>query len=191
MKRDLTLLSAFMIFSFISMGYVDAKDRYVHGRSVYARALYDCAKWWFRLGDITKSNGKWKNSGDLAMELGHKSPDYIRRWLKNPMKMYPHVNCEVGRFYSRDEVEDLILYLRRYANNPPVWPVLEIKKLRPVPIKLVNVHDMLRRRFRTLQKIRMLRSGAGNTRIRTPKGARTPTVDRSVKASPAAAGAGR
>ena len=175
----------FIIFSFISMGYTEARDRYAHGRSVYARALYDCAKWWYRLGDITKSNGQWKNSGDLAMELGRKSPEYIRRWLKNPMKMYPHVNCDVGRFYSREEVDDLILYLRRYANEPPKWPVLQRPELKPVPIRLVNVHAMLRRRYRILQQIRKIRSLGGNNRVRKPAGTSAPAVDRSVTARPA------
>ena len=62
----------FLLLSLILLASPAAANlgRYQRGNAVYREKLAECAMWWYRLGDITKSTGKRINSGDLALELG-------------------------------------------------------------------------------------------------------------------------
>ncbi len=142
--------------------------RYQRGDAVYKEKLAECAMWWYRLGDITKSSGKRVNSGDLALELGRLDELQIRQWLADPMSVGPRVNCRPGTFTTERQVQDLIHYLKRRATNPVVIPVITHEPMKRTSIRLLRTQAVLRERLRAREEIRRMNRGASPGRITAP-----------------------
>ena len=137
--------------------------RYQRGNLVYKEKLAECAMWWHRLGDITKSTGKRINEGDLAVELGKLPERDIRRWLANPMSVGPKVNCRPGTFSTERQVQDLMHYLKRRATNPVVKPVIKRQPLKRTTIRIMRTHAVARERLKVREEIRLMNEEAGQS----------------------------
>jgi len=142
--------------------------RYQRGDAVYKEKLAECAMWWHRLGDITKSSGKRLNTGDLAMELGRLDELQIRQWLADPMSVGPKVNCRPGTFTTERQVQDLIHYLKRRATNPVVVPVITHEPMKRTTIRLLRTQAVLRERLRAREEIRKINRQSPTHRITAP-----------------------
>lgn len=154
MKHTTWLFGFLVIFlAFPSMANL---GRYQRGNAVYREKLSECAMWWYRLGDITKSNGKRMNSGDLALELGKLSETEIRQWLADPLSVGPRVNCTVGKFTTERQVQDLIHYLQRRAQDPVQKPVMTHEPLKRSTIRLLRTQAVVRERIRVREEIRQM-----------------------------------
>lgn len=151
----------FLLLSLILLASPAAANlgRYQRGNAVYREKLAECAMWWYRLGDITKSTGKRINSGDLALELGKLSEAEIRQWLADPLSVGPRVNCRVGTFTTERQVQDLIHYLKRRALNPVEAPVITHEPLKRSTIRLLRTQAIVRERMKTREEIRRMNRG--------------------------------
>ncbi|MDA3864659.1 MAG: hypothetical protein PF689_12415 [Deltaproteobacteria bacterium] len=130
------------------------RGRYQSGSVVYKRKMWRCAMWWRRLGDISKSDGtRLRRGTDLALELGKMNKLEFKRWLINPSSIHPKVNCNPGPFHSEREIDDLLYYFHRRANNPPKKPILKPKPLRRTRIRLYRTMKRMRERLKTIKKI--------------------------------------
>jgi len=134
--------------------------RYQRGNAVYKEKLAECAMWWYRLGDITKSTGRRVNGGDLALELGRLDERQIRQWLSDPLSVGPKVNCRPGTFTTERQVQDLIHYLQRRATNPVVVPVITHEPMKRTSIRLLRTQAVLRERLKVREEIRLMNKGA-------------------------------
>ena len=140
------------------------RGRFIKGKRIYNHKLASCAMWWRRLGDIKKSNGtRLKNNTELYQELGKMSPRKIKMWLGNPQHYYPRVNCRTGHFYTSREVDDLIYFIKRKANNPPKKPLIKRTPFIKSRIKLVKTMKLHRERLKTLKQIRKWLPKYGNS----------------------------
>ncbi|MBU1068505.1 hypothetical protein KJ975_02960 [Myxococcota bacterium] len=150
-------LSFILLLALVAPGTAAANNgRYQRGNAVYKEKLTECAMWWYRLGDITKSSGKRINTGDLALELGRLDEAQIRQWLADPMSIGPRVNCIPGPFTTNRQVMDLIHYLQRRATNPVVIPVITHEPMKRTTIRLLRSQSILRERMRVREEIRLM-----------------------------------
>ncbi|MBU1244163.1 hypothetical protein KKD52_05800 [Myxococcota bacterium] len=156
-------LSFILLLALVAPGTAAANNgRYQRGNAVYKEKLTECAMWWYRLGDITKSSGTRINTGDLALELGRLDEAQIRQWLADPMSIGPRVNCRPGPFTTERQVMDLIHYLQRRATNPVVIPVITHEPMKRTTIRLLRSQSILRERLRVREEIRRM-NGTGGT----------------------------
>ena len=148
------------------------RGRYLKGYTVYKYNLGRCSHLWWKFGDITKSNGKIiKSKNSLAQVLGKLPTSVIRKWIADPMSVYPHVNCKPAPFRTETEISDLIYYLRRTAFNPPKKPhIVRVPFIRS-KIRLVKTQKLLRERLRVLQNIKKWRFDITQTgrKVKTSK----------------------
>ncbi len=166
MKYALTFL---FLLSWILPGTAGANfGRYQRGNAVYKEKLAECAMWWYRLGDITKSTGKRINTGDLAMELGRLDEAQLRQWLADPMSIGPKVNCRPGPFTTERQVQDLIHYLVRRATNPVVIPVITHEPMKRTTIRLLRSQAVIRERMKVREEIRLMNNKSGR-RLSAPE----------------------
>jgi len=166
MKYALTFL---FLLSWILPGTAGANNgRYQRGNAVYKEKLAECAMWWYRLGDITKSTGKRINTGDLAMELGRLDEAQLRQWLADPMSIGPKVNCRPGPFTTERQVQDLIHYLVRRATNPVVIPVITHEPMKRTTIRLLRSQAVIRERMKVREEIRLMNNKSGR-RLSAPE----------------------
>jgi hypothetical protein len=148
----LFLFSGITLFPMRSFGIV---GRYQKGNIVYREKLSSCAMWYRRLGDISKSNGKWLKRGpDLAKDLGKYPKKYILKWLANPRGVSPKVNCRIKRLTTKREVSDLIHYMKRRALNPPKKTKIVRKPFKRSKIRLLRTRIILRKRIKTWKDIK-------------------------------------
>lgn len=158
MKHVLSLL---ILLTLVVPGAAAGNNgRYQRGNAVYKEKLAECAMWWYRLGDITKSSGKRVNAGDLALELGRLEDAQIRQWLADPMSIGPKVNCRPGPFTTERQVQDLIHYLQRRATNPVVVPVITHEPMKRTTIRLLRSQAVIRERMRVREEIRRMNGTA-------------------------------
>ncbi|MBU1240302.1 hypothetical protein KJ865_11400, partial [Myxococcota bacterium] len=60
MRYITSFLLIFVASTFLQTAVAQATHGpYIKGRTAYRMRLSRCAMWWRRLGDYTKSNGKW------------------------------------------------------------------------------------------------------------------------------------
>ena len=96
---------------------------------------------------------------DLALELGKLSEAEIRQWLADPMSVGPRVNCKVGTFTTERQVQDLIHYLQRRAQNPVETPVMTHEPIKRSTIRLLRSQAVVRERIRVREEIRRMNRG--------------------------------
>jgi hypothetical protein len=156
MKKLFVIFPVLVVLFVVPFSFASHRGRFIQGRKIYKNKLGKCAMWWRRLGDIKKSSGKrLSKNTELFQELGRMSEKQIKKWLVNPTETHPRVNCRPGPFHRGVEVTNLIHYMKRMANSPPVKRKKRVRAVfKRTKIRLLKTMKIRQQRLKTLDQIR-------------------------------------